>query len=405
MKQSTRIGLIVLVIALVPAIVKLQADIDPQRRQFLPQRQVVSSIVTQVGNNPVVLPSQFVAGALIGFREVVAGLLWVRVNDFFHSGNYDAIIPLNRIITWLDPHQIDVYGTGAWHLAYNFTDSQNRADRRYLIPAIKFLEEGIQNNPELWDLYFEQAFTMHYWKKQDYKRSVYWFQEAEKRKNCPYFIYTQSAHAYERNGQLDLAIKQWQKAVRITSMAFKKNPNDRVARDMMNVSKRNLDLTLMRQLDRAELAKNPRDVKYEAAFTRLSPRVFRVSGKANLPDGARIEVILADAGYQEEDVDKFTWDVNPQLTLMFDTGINGIRVENGRFSRVYDLSKDLKQYPLAAEKYTLTIFYNSRNATQDIKDHTGWSGECITDKKYLDTSAPGLRLIRKTIELRREEII
>ena len=405
MKQSTRIGLILLIIALLPAIVRLQAAIDPQRKQFLPGRQVVSSVVTQVGNNPVVLPSQFVAGALIGFREVVAGLLWVRVNDFFHSGNYDAIIPLNRIITWLDPHQIDVYSTGAWHLAYNFTDSQNRADRRYLIPGIKFLDEGIQNNPELWDLYFEQAFTMHYWKKQDYERSVYWFRETEKRKNCPYFVYTQAAHAYERSGHLDLAINQWRKALRITEAAYAKNPKNTVARGLADVAKRNLDLTLIRRVDRAELAKNPHDVKYEASFTRLSPRVFRVSGKIDLPDGARIEVMLTDAGYREESMDKFTWEVNPNLTLMFDTGINGIRVENGKFSRVYDLSKDLKQYPLKAEKYTLTVFYNSRSATQDIKDHTGWSGECITDRKYLDASVPGLRLIKKVFELRREDII
>ena len=30
-----------------------------------------------------------------------------------------------RIITWLDPHFIDVYETGAWHMDYNFTDFQH----------------------------------------------------------------------------------------------------------------------------------------------------------------------------------------------------------------------------------------------------------------------------------------
>ena len=64
MKQSARILLILVLIALLPAMVKLQSIIDPQRKQFMPDRAIVSSVVTEVGNNPVVLPSQFVAGAV-----------------------------------------------------------------------------------------------------------------------------------------------------------------------------------------------------------------------------------------------------------------------------------------------------------------------------------------------------
>ena len=33
--------------------------------------------------------------------------------------------------------------TGAWHLSYNFTDSSERSDRRYIPPAMQFLREGI----------------------------------------------------------------------------------------------------------------------------------------------------------------------------------------------------------------------------------------------------------------------
>ena len=165
MKRSTRIVLIIIALALIPAIVSLQTAIDPQRPQFQPGRGV-GSVMTR-GANPVILPSQFVVGTIIGFREVVAGLLWVRANDFFHSGNYEAIVPLTRMITWLDPHQIDVYCTGAWHLAYNFVDSAQRADWRYLAPAMKFLEEGVANNPGVYDPAFELGFVMHYMKAQN----------------------------------------------------------------------------------------------------------------------------------------------------------------------------------------------------------------------------------------------
>lgn len=404
MKRSARTLLILVLVLLLPAMVMLQAAIDPQRKQFLPEREVVSSVVADVGNNPVVLPSQFVAGAIIGFREVIAGLLWVRANDFFHTGNYEAVVPLTRIITWLDPHQIDVYSVGAWHLAYNFVDSQSRADRRYLIPAIKFLEEGVQNNPHLWDLYFEQGFTMYLWKKQDYARSVYWLKEAAKR-DPPFYVHTQIAHALERNGQVDAAVEQWRKCIRMTDAVLKKQPNNRTARIMGDVSRKNLALTIWRQMDRAEKAKNPREVNFDATFSKVGPRMFRISGKANLPDGTRINVLLVDADYKEPELTKFTWDIDPDLTMVNDTGINGIMLENGRFDRIYDLSRDLKQYPLAAKTYKLNVWFEPRGATQDVKDHSGWSGECITDRRYLDTSVKGVRMVRKVIVLKREDII
>ena len=68
------------------------------------------------------LNNEFLLLPLLGFREAAAGLLWVRCDEFFHSGDYDAILPLVRLITWLDPHADNVYVTGAWHLDYNFTD-------------------------------------------------------------------------------------------------------------------------------------------------------------------------------------------------------------------------------------------------------------------------------------------
>lgn len=392
------------VVALLPAVVKLQSIIDPQRKQFLPDRAIVSSVVTEVGNNPVVLPSQFVAGAVIGFREVVAGLLWIRANDFFHSGNYEAIIPLTRMVTWLDPHQIDVYSVGAWHLAYNMTDSQSRADRRLLLPAIKFLEEGIENNPNIFDLYFEEGFTMYYWKKSDYSKSVYWLNEATKR-NPPFFVHTQLAHAYERNGEIEKEIEQWKKCIAITDAALKKNPNDGTAWQIGQVGRRNLDLTLIRVVDRAERAKHPIDVKFDAELKRLGPRKFRISGTINLPDGARVEMSLMDADYKEPDLKTFSWQVDPMLTIIYDGGINGISVQNGRFERDYDVSKDVTMHSLAKEKYLLSVWFNPRNATQDIKDITGWSGEGITDKRYLDTSTKGIRMIKKVVTLRREDIV
>src|SRR5437868_4628852 len=76
-------------------------------------------------------PGSFLV-ALAGFREMIAGILWVRADSFFDNGNYDAVLPIIRLVTILDPHQVDVYATGMWHIGYNFTDEESRSDRRYL---------------------------------------------------------------------------------------------------------------------------------------------------------------------------------------------------------------------------------------------------------------------------------
>jgi len=88
------------------------------------------------------LDPAYFAFALGGFREFIAGLLWVRADKFFEQGNYDAVLPIVRIVTLLDPHQIDVYATGMWHIGYNFTDTEQRSDRRYLPVALAFGAEG-----------------------------------------------------------------------------------------------------------------------------------------------------------------------------------------------------------------------------------------------------------------------
>lgn len=404
MKRSTRIILVLVLIALFPVVIKLQALIDPQRKQFQPGRGV-ASVMTEVGNTPVVLPSQFIAGTLIGFREVVAGLLWIRVNDFFHSGNYEAIIPLTRIITWLDPHQIEVYRTGAWHLAYNFVDSKERADRRYLAPAIKFLEEGIANNPGVSDLPFDLGFVLYYLKAQDFDKAVYWISKACEDKDTMLPMYRTKAHALEKAGRIDDCVEQWRFCIRQAEAALKKDPKDWRAMDHLQVSKRNLDMTLVRKVMRVDLDKHRLDAGFEASFKRLGPRVFLVSGKTSLPDESRVELVLSDADYKEPNMKTFNWDLDPNVTVLTDVGIHGLYVEKGKFARRYDLTKDAKQYRFKKDKYILTLSFNPRTAPDFIQDRLGWSGEGLTAKKYLDLSTPGVRKLRKVIYLNRDDIL
>lgn len=404
MKRGTRLILILIVLALAPVIVKLQSAIDPGRKQFQPGRGV-ASMVTEVNNNPVVMPSQFIAGTLIGFREVVAGLLWIRTNDFFHTGNYEAVIPMTRMITWLDPHQIDVYRTGAWHLAYNLVDSTERADYRFLFPGIKFLEEGIQNNPRVSDLEFDLGFVIYEIKKQDYVKALYWITKACQESDATNPMKRQIAHALEKQGKIDEAAAEWRKLLAEGEAAVKKDPSDFRALEHRNVSKRNLDMMLVRKSMRKDLSKHPVEINFDAKFKRLGPRQFEIIGRAHLPFGTRIDMMLQDADFKEPDMKTFSWAVDPNQTVLADTGMHGLFVDNEKFVRKFNLTKDSKQYPFKAERYKLILFFNPRTAVDFTQDYTGWNGEGMTDKKYLDTSTPGLRTIKKIIYLKREDII
>ncbi len=153
---------------------------------------------------------QYIGAAAMGMREAVASVLWVQADQFFHTGEYEAVLPLVRLVTWLDPHQIDVYSTGAWQLDYNLVDSHERSDRRYIPAAISLLKEGIRNNPDIYDLYFDLGW-MHYMQKlKEYEGGAYWIAEATKHgakdpntgedQPRPSFVDRMLAHAYEKRG-------------------------------------------------------------------------------------------------------------------------------------------------------------------------------------------------------------
>lgn len=408
MKRNTKLILLLIIVVLVPVFVKLQSSIDPLRAQFQPGKGV-GSVMTNVGNNPVILPSQYIAGTLIGFREVIAGLLWVRTDEFFHNGNFDAIVPLIRMITWLDPHQVDVYSTGSWHLSYNFTDSAERADRRYLAPAIKFLEEGIENNPNVWDLKFSAGFTIHALKTLDYKKALFWEKLATKDDGCLLYVYRQIANSYAKDGRIDEAIQQWRDCIKQGDEELKKNPEDRNAFTHKQVAMRNLDDMLIRKTERADLPNRPTKIVIDVRIWKIAPKVLMVAGKSNLPDGARIDFSLKDfdyVDYDKQNMKAFSWEVDPTVTGCFMTGMHGLLVTKGKFSTKLNLSKDPKIYSFTKDKYVATFSFNPRRASANVQDVVGWNGEGISDDtKYLDKSIPGLKQIKKEIILTKSDII
>src|SRR2546423_12845169 len=171
MDSSFHMKLKLALVPLLVGVIATQKAIDP-----------TSELIHKGEKNSVMgLSNEFILGPALGLQQAVAGALWVRADEFFHEGDYDAILPLVRMVTWLDPHQLDVYITGAWHLSYNFTDANERSDRRYIPAAQKLLEEGFANNPDLYDIPFELGWE-HIDKIKNYPRAEHWFRIATVKK-------------------------------------------------------------------------------------------------------------------------------------------------------------------------------------------------------------------------------
>ncbi|HAH88207.1 MAG TPA: hypothetical protein DCL60_12650, partial [Armatimonadetes bacterium] len=98
------------------------------------------------------------------------------------------------------------------------------------------------------------------------------------------------------------------------------------------------DSTLIRKVERANLGSRPTDMGFDANFKRLGPRQFLISGKINVPDGARVFLTLTDSDYKEPTLKNFSWDVDTDATALWETQIHGISINKGKFHKKYDLS-------------------------------------------------------------------
>ncbi|MGC4046568.1 MAG: tetratricopeptide repeat protein [Armatimonas sp.] len=341
-----------LALALVPLIagvVVLQTLIDPLRSQPAIEPANMKSVIT--GTKGGQLPGEFILGAFTGFRQVIAGLLWVRADSFFHQGNYDAILPLIRMITWLDPNWLDVYATGGWHLMYNFTDTDQRSDRRYLVPGLALLNEGIANNPDVYDIYKEKGWN-NFDKVKDFAEAAAAYRAAlahDPKADTTQVMHA-LAHSLERAGDIEGAIKAWEDAIeRHKKMAAASK--DAFSADSQGVknASHNLSMVRVRQETRKTNTQPPVDAGFSVKVKRLSPRVLEVSGTFNLigtmgkpyfdsgtwdkdninvvkigkgllqagpRDGARVEIRLQDEGYKMVLPTSFDLQVDPSVTIM-----------------------------------------------------------------------------------------
>ena len=360
--------------------------------------------------------------ALSGFREMVAGILWVRADAFFDSGNYDAILPIIRLVTLLDPNEIDVYATGMWHIGYNFTDEEQRSDRRYIPSALALGKEGCRNNPSTYEMFFETGWMWYHKVDDDYDNAVYWFEQARKRPDMIPARKNLLSVAYQRAGRVEDGLQNYFNLYDQANELYKKDGSfgNRQNRDTIE---NNVDTLLVRMVQRGYIAEKegrsqvgydsqpPFDVGFSVKATVVEPRVIRFEGTYNvLPVGTRIRVVLKDSDYPNSEPAGMKWDQSNDVNLDPPKNVTFMQdqlfVKNRRFNRKVDMSKDPTMYPFTKDKYVLEFFYDPRSAPPHIQDKFSWNGEGMTDKHFMNTSIrPSHRVLYTTLELTKDQIL
>ena len=362
-----------------------------------------------------------------GFRELIAGILWVKADSFFDTGNYDAILPLIRLVTILDPHQIDVYATGMWHIGYNFTDEEQRSDRRYIPAALALGREGYTNNPTTYEMFFETGWMWYHKIDDDYEHAVDLFVRAQQLPDMIPARKNLLAMAYQREGRPEKALDTY---LSLYDKALGEYQKDQSfgSRQNRDTIENNIDTTLVRLVQRGweadhnpELAKvtdkklydnyPPFDVNFSAKVTVTDQRVLKVEGTWGVqPVGSRIRIVLRDADYPGASGAQMEWDsaqgvnLDPdkKLTFMQD----GLFVKNRRFNRKIDMSRDPTMYPFASDKYVVEFYYNPRSSPPHIQDKFSWDGSGMTDKNFLNTEVrKGQRVIYAKLNLTRDQLL
>jgi hypothetical protein len=105
--------------------------------------------------------------ALSGFRSPLAALLWIEAHTAWENTEWGRMAGLFDTITTLQPRSLLYWDMAAWHMAWNASTAalQNekqpsealriRAQRGYFNLGRDFLERGIRNNPDRYQLYIQ----------------------------------------------------------------------------------------------------------------------------------------------------------------------------------------------------------------------------------------------------------
>jgi hypothetical protein len=105
--------------------------------------------------------------ALSGFRSPLAAFLWIEAHTAWENTEWGRMAGLFSTVTTLQPRSLLYWDMAAWHMAWNASVAamqdtkqpsealRTRAERQYFNLGKDFLERGIRNNPDRYQLYLQ----------------------------------------------------------------------------------------------------------------------------------------------------------------------------------------------------------------------------------------------------------
>ncbi|MCL5674634.1 MAG: hypothetical protein M1501_02665 [Candidatus Omnitrophica bacterium] len=181
---------------------------------FIQNQINYETIAYDLQTNLLLMPGEAGDMVLAGFKGIAADLLWINVENYWHTGQHFKMIPLFNMVTYLQPHWILAWSLGGWHMAYNVAADVKTVQGKYYWyqQGVQYLKRGVSYNPNKYDLYFELGWT-YYNKGLDYSNSVRFLKQAVMYP-CPSYVRDVLAHAYEKNGEINKAMEEWQKLLK-----------------------------------------------------------------------------------------------------------------------------------------------------------------------------------------------
>lgn len=166
------LGLIPILIVMVATKYPIESSIIADRKHF---KYNTGRFTLQIRQQ---MPQLMAVALLGGFRGVVADFVWIQAHGSWERNEWFKMRQYFEIVTTLQPMSVHYWETAAWHMAWNISYAvsqdpkepraaeRERARRQWIEQGRKFLEKGVENVPEHYNLYFQLGWLIM--QKQDY---------------------------------------------------------------------------------------------------------------------------------------------------------------------------------------------------------------------------------------------
>ncbi|MDD2707944.1 MAG: hypothetical protein PHV34_08040 [Verrucomicrobiae bacterium] len=210
------LSILLILAAAIPAKWHLEGGIQKKRQELkLGGTAISTELRSKLGQNLAV-------ALLSGFRGIVADFIWLRAHSAWEKEIWYKLKEGIELAVILQPHCISFWDIGSWHMAWNasYGESVNpkypsdayrlKAQRDWIEAGRRFLEDGIRNNPDSYDLYFKMGWLIDQ-KFKDFNAAIPYLLKASTYPEAPTFVVRMVGHEYVKAGRHQEAYEWWKK--------------------------------------------------------------------------------------------------------------------------------------------------------------------------------------------------